>query len=72
MGLLLEITGAGLGPRWCTKYKRNKVLQFCPRSQLASSLTVKKKKKYIYIWSLRNFQNCSLEDGSWLHEVLGC
>lgn len=24
-----------------TKYKRNKVLQFCPHSQLASSLTVK-------------------------------
>lgn len=30
-------------PEWPgIKYKRNKVLQFCPRSQLASSLTAKK------------------------------
>lgn len=38
------------------------MLQFCPLSQLASSLTERRKKKRIYIWSLRNFWSCCLED----------
>lgn len=56
-----------LGP----KYKRNKVLQFCPHSQLASSLTAQKKKRVFISGALRNLQNCCLEDGSWHCESSG-
>lgn len=62
VGLLLEITGTGLGPRWAQTIKGTG----CSNSVPAHSwpLLSQQKKKYIYIWNLRNFQNCCLEDGS--------
>lgn len=65
MGLLLEITGAGLGPRWAQSIKGTR----CSNSVLTHSwppFSQRERKKCIYIWSLRNFQSCCLEDGSWL------
>lgn len=65
VGLLLEITGTGLGPRWAQNIKGTG----CSNSVPAHSwpLLSQQKKKCIYIWNLRNFQNCCLEDGSRLH-----
>lgn len=58
-------------PEWpVAKYKRNKVLQFCPCSQLAFTPTAKKR---IFITRAlrKDAQSCSLEAGSWRCESSG-
>lgn len=57
-----------LGP----KYKRNKVLQFCPHSQLASSLTAQKKNVYLYPEPYITCRTAVWRMGAGIVKVLGC
>lgn len=56
-----------LGP----KYKRNKVLQFCPHSQLASSLTAQKN-VYLYPEPYVTCRTAVWRMGAGIVKVLGC